>query len=77
MIYLIFFVTIIGYTFVIKVSGLSYGALFYFMIFFPAILPLLVETDKYRKPSFKSNLKVLLLIFISAVMGMLFFHWLL
>lgn len=76
MVYLLFFVTILGYTFVVNVSGLFCGALFYLMIFFLSILPLLSEeAKKHHKFPSKFNFKILLLISISAVIGMLFFSW--
>lgn len=87
MIYFLLFITLLGYTFINRVSGLFFGGLFYCIIFFPLILPLIEEYERVvfiEKGTIKTCKNIFLFYFkissfaiLSCIAGIIFFSWLL
>lgn len=82
MIYFLLLITLLGYTFINRVSGLFYGILFY-IPFIMLIIPLFDECERrisikgIKKGIIIFRLKVLSFIIMSTIMGIIYFHWLL
>ena len=72
MVYFLLFITMFACSFVLKVSGLFYGMLF-FTTFSVLILPLLARVIIASRFSLKFHFKALLLATLSGILGMFIF----
>ncbi len=72
MVYFLLFITMFACSFVLKVSGLFYGMLF-FTTFSVLILPLLARAIIASRFSLKFHFKALLLATLSGILGMFIF----
>lgn len=81
MIYFLLSITLFGYAFINRVSGLFYGSLFYFtfmMITYPLFSQYekVIEMKGIKKGIIKFRIKLLLFTITCTLMGIICFHWL-